>query len=66
MTIPPDVENAFRVGLKRVGECIGRLRILVVGQSNSGKTTLLQGICNMIDLPEIFNSKGEKVIYSLL
>ena len=63
-TIPPDVENAFRMGLERVREHtdhIGRLRILIIGRSNAGKTTLLQRICNTTELPEIFNSKGERV-----
>ena len=67
--IPPDVENAFRMGLERVREHpdhIGRLRILVIGRSNSGKTTLLQRICNATELPEVFNSKGERVRYLLL
>ena len=40
---------------------IGRFRILVIGRSNAGKTTLLQRICNTAELPEVFNSKGEKV-----
>ena len=40
---------------------IGRFRILVIGRSNAGKTTLLQWICNTAELPEVFNSKGEKV-----
>ena len=64
VTIPPDVENAFRIGLERVQEHpyhIGRLRILVIGRSNAGKTTLFQRTCNMIEHPEIFNSKGERV-----
>ncbi|KIN97607.1 hypothetical protein M404DRAFT_79919, partial [Pisolithus tinctorius Marx 270] len=36
-------------------------RILVVGRANAGKTTILQRVCNMVDQPEIFNGKGEKV-----
>ena len=40
---------------------IGQFRILVVGRSNAGKTTLLQRVCNTTELPEIYNSKGEKV-----
>ena len=40
---------------------IGHFRILVVGRSNAGKTTLLQRVCNTTGLPEIYNSKGEKV-----
>ncbi|KIM65653.1 hypothetical protein SCLCIDRAFT_1212046 [Scleroderma citrinum Foug A] len=40
---------------------IGRFRILVIGRSNAGKTTLLQRICNTTELPEVFNSEGEKI-----
>ena len=45
---------------------IGRFRILVVGRSNAGKTTLLQRVCNTTELPEIYNSKGKKVKYFVL
>ena len=41
-------------------------RILVIGRSNAGKTTLLQRVCNTTELPEIYNSKGEKVKYFIL
>ena len=41
---------------------IGHFRVLVIGRSNAGKTTLLQRVCNTTELPEIYNSKGEKVI----
>jgi len=40
---------------------IGRFRVLVIGRSNAGKTTLLQRVCNTTELPEVFNAKGEKV-----
>ena len=40
---------------------IGCFRILVIGRSNAGKTTLLQRVCNTTELPEVFNAKGEKV-----
>ena len=40
---------------------IGRFRILVIGRSNAGKTTLLQRVCKTTELPEIYNSNGEKV-----
>ncbi|KIM68537.1 hypothetical protein SCLCIDRAFT_105948, partial [Scleroderma citrinum Foug A] len=39
----------------------GRFRILVIGRSNAGKTTLLQRVCNTTELPDIFNANGEKV-----
>ncbi|KAL4071422.1 hypothetical protein V8B97DRAFT_2104313 [Scleroderma yunnanense] len=38
-------------------------RILVIGRSNAGKTTILQRVCNTIEFPEIFNAKGEKRAY---
>ncbi|KAI5988205.1 GTP-binding protein, partial [Pisolithus albus] len=38
-----------------------RFRILVMGRANSGKTTILQRVCNTTDQPEIYNGKGEKV-----
>jgi hypothetical protein len=38
-----------------------RFRILVVGRANSGKTTLLQKVCNTTEKPEIFDGKGKKV-----
>ncbi|KAL4066364.1 hypothetical protein V8B97DRAFT_1874667 [Scleroderma yunnanense] len=40
---------------------IGHFRILVIGRSNAGKTTILQRVCSTTELPEITNSKGEKV-----
>ena len=40
---------------------IGRFRVLVIGRSNAGKTTLLQRVCNTTELPEVYNAKGEKV-----
>ncbi|KAL4067093.1 hypothetical protein V8B97DRAFT_964762 [Scleroderma yunnanense] len=40
---------------------IGHFRILVIGRSNAGKTTILQRVCNTTELPEIFNTKGEKI-----
>ena len=45
---------------------IGRFRILLVGRSNAGKTTLLQRVCNTTEAPEIYNSKGEKVKYLIV
>ena len=49
------------VEVKEHFDRIGHFRILVLGRSNAGKTTLLQHVCNTTELPEIFNAKGEKV-----
>lgn len=40
---------------------IGCFRVLVMGRSNAGKTTILQRVCNTTELPEVFNATGEKV-----
>lgn len=55
---PADVRKHF--------DRIRRFRILVVGRSNAGKTTLLQRVCNTTELPEIFNLKGKKVCHVIL
>ena len=62
--VSPSIEEGFRLDPAQVNkhfDRIGRFRILVIGRSNAGKTTLLQRVCNTTDLPEIFNAKGEKV-----
>ena len=40
---------------------IGRFRILVMGRANAGRMTILQRVCNTTDLPQVFDSKGNKV-----
>ncbi|KAI9455615.1 hypothetical protein HD554DRAFT_2178398 [Boletus coccyginus] len=42
-------------------EKFGRFRILIVGRANAGKTTILQGICNSTENPEICDGDGNKV-----
>ena len=49
--------------VKKQFDRIGHFRILVVGRSNAGKTTLLQRVCKTTELPEIYNSNGKKVKY---
>ncbi|KAI6042085.1 GTP-binding protein [Pisolithus marmoratus] len=44
-----------------------RFRILVIGRANSGKTTILQRVCNSTHKPRIFDGKGNMVhSYSVL
>jgi len=38
-----------------------RFRILIIGRRNSGKTTILQRVCNTTDKPLIFDRDGKKV-----
>ncbi|KAL4065555.1 hypothetical protein V8B97DRAFT_2025708 [Scleroderma yunnanense] len=40
---------------------IGHFRVLVIGRSKAGKTTLLQRVCNSTELSEVTNSKGGKI-----
>ncbi|KAL4070364.1 hypothetical protein J3A83DRAFT_4358577 [Scleroderma citrinum] len=40
---------------------VGRFRILVIGRSSAGKTSLLQKFCNTTEPPEIIDAKGEKL-----
>jgi len=67
--IPPRTEERIHLDpaqVKKHFDRIGRFRILVIGRSNAGKTTLLQRVCNTTELPEIFNAKGEKVKHFIL
>ena len=67
--VPDNFEQTIRLDADKVKkhfDRIGHFRILVVGRSNAGKTTLLQRVCNTTELPEIYNSKGEKVEYLIV
>ena len=55
---PEEVQKQF--------DRIGHFRILVTGRSNAGKTTLLQRVCKTTELPEIYDSNGEKVKYLIV
>ena len=68
-TVSPSIEEDVRLDpaqVKKHFDRIGRFRILVIGRSNAGKTTILQRVCNTTELPEIFNAKGKKVKYPLI
>ena len=67
-SVSPSIEEDFRLDpaqVKKHFDRIDRFRILVIGRSNAGKTTILQRVCNTTELPEIFNARGEKVKYLL-
>ena len=69
---PPSVKDMAQTihldpaKVKEQFDRIRRFRILVVGRSNAGKTTLLQRVCKTTELPEIYNSNGEKVKYFIV
>ena len=42
-------------------EKFGRFRVLIVGRANAGKTTILRGICNTTENPEVYDGDGNKV-----
>ncbi|KZP02531.1 GTP-binding protein [Athelia psychrophila] len=39
-----------------------RIRILIIGRANAGKTTVLQKVCGTTDQPVVYNARGEKVL----
>jgi len=45
---------------------IGCFRVLIMGRSNAGKTTILQRVCNTTELPEVFNAREEKVLSHMI
>ncbi|KAF8447235.1 hypothetical protein L210DRAFT_3390041 [Boletus edulis BED1] len=47
--------------LKNLREQFVRFRILIGGRANAGKTTILRGICNSTENPEIYDGDGNKV-----
>ena len=69
---PPSVKDMAQTihvdpaKVKEQFDRIRRFRILVVGRSNAGKTTLLQRVCRTTELPEIYNFNDEKVKYLIM
>jgi septin family protein len=56
---PSDAAAAKRA--EKIRQKFKLFRALVLGRANSGKTTLLQKVCNTTEQPEIFDTKGNKV-----
>jgi GTP-binding protein EngB required for normal cell division len=42
-------------------ESYGRFRVLIIGRSNAGKTTILQKICKTTKSPVVYDRNGKKV-----
>ncbi|KZP03430.1 hypothetical protein FIBSPDRAFT_923537 [Athelia psychrophila] len=38
-----------------------RIRILIIGRANAGKTTVLQKVCGTTDQPVVYNARGKKI-----
>ncbi|KZP04581.1 hypothetical protein FIBSPDRAFT_1054588 [Athelia psychrophila] len=38
-----------------------RIRILIIGRANSGKTTILQKVCGTTDKPIVYNDRGKMI-----
>jgi len=55
------MSTAAQASAQQLHEKARRFRILVIGRANSGKTTILQKICNTTEQPEIFNDMDERV-----
>ncbi|KAG2125459.1 hypothetical protein DEU56DRAFT_961875 [Suillus clintonianus] len=45
---------------------IVRLRILIIGRANAGKTTILKRVCKTNENPEIFDGAGKKIDIAVL
>ncbi|KAF9468343.1 hypothetical protein BDZ94DRAFT_1232400 [Collybia nuda] len=58
-------EYAKQAGRGGLAGGAGRFRILIVGKANAGKTTILKKICNTTDEPEVYDSRGNKIIQKL-
>ncbi|KZP16639.1 hypothetical protein FIBSPDRAFT_920936 [Athelia psychrophila] len=44
-----------------IRERIDRIRILIIGRANAGKTTVLQKVCGTTDEPIVYNARGMEV-----
>ncbi|KZP26032.1 hypothetical protein FIBSPDRAFT_733173 [Athelia psychrophila] len=54
--LPDDIETLPNLRLR-----CPYFRILVMGRSNAGKTTILKKVCNSVDDPLIFSPSGEHI-----
>ncbi|KAG2052222.1 hypothetical protein BDR06DRAFT_888244, partial [Suillus hirtellus] len=49
------------INAQEIRESIGCFRVLIVGRANTGKTTILQKVCNTTDQPEMYDAKGNQI-----
>ncbi|KZP19852.1 hypothetical protein FIBSPDRAFT_892432 [Athelia psychrophila] len=45
----------------QINQYSNRIRILIIGRANAGKTTILQKVCGATKLPEVFDVDGNRV-----
>ncbi|KAL4063706.1 hypothetical protein J3A83DRAFT_4192329 [Scleroderma citrinum] len=58
---PPVDPFAMHADPERIRQTFQKFRILIVGRSNAGKTSILQRVCATTDRPEIYNAQGERI-----
>ncbi|KZP22820.1 hypothetical protein FIBSPDRAFT_919288 [Athelia psychrophila] len=44
-----------------INQYSNRIRILIIGRANAGKTTILQKVCGATKLPEVFDVDGNRI-----
>ncbi|KAF7343579.1 GTP-binding protein [Mycena sanguinolenta] len=47
--------------IKDVRSKISHFRILIIGRANAGKTTILKKVCNSVENPEIYDTRGRRI-----
>ena len=60
LLFPQSTRQVMEKAIEIRSQC-KHFRILIIGRSNAGKTTILKKVCNSIKEPMIFSQSGEKV-----
>ncbi|KZP15285.1 hypothetical protein FIBSPDRAFT_85292 [Athelia psychrophila] len=68
MEYSSDSDDEFTSGAKthNIRDKCPHFRILVMGKSNAGKTTILKKVCNTVDEPKIFSPSGDQIDASVV